>query len=218
MSRHCDRSGVGIVGRPSRGRSVRCRLSCGDTGIRRIRRFTIILAGLLLPVGPALGGAESTAPRVQRVTLTAADSGCIGNPVTPACAVETLFACAARLDFSLCERIGLAEARGHEYIIFGTEPGADGQIWRHADIEYLISDEVDSAESLRSSDGRLPAWAKKNDVVVGAQSLVCEDYEGPYHCIGWLHSRYVFRPVGKVWKLVAGQWGDDSDFDVFASD
>ena len=36
-------------------------------------------------------------PDVKRITRTAADSKCIGNPITPECALDTWMACYAEL-------------------------------------------------------------------------------------------------------------------------
>jgi len=41
------------------------------------------------------------------IGLEDATSKCIGDPKTPLCAVETVIACFARMDISLCRRVGM---------------------------------------------------------------------------------------------------------------
>jgi hypothetical protein len=47
--------------------------------------------------------------RVSVVGPTHATSTCIGDPRTPECALDTLFACAVRRDPELCRRVGIGK-------------------------------------------------------------------------------------------------------------
>ena len=84
------------------------------------------IAALALLIGAgASQGSGSEEEQVRRITPTEADSACIGDPVTPVCAVETLFACFARLDAELCRAVGIEDPD------FGYDPAP-------ATVEYVI--------------------------------------------------------------------------------
>lgn len=60
---------------------------------------------LMALVGLSIGTAqaeEAYPTSVRTITATAATSACIGDISTPICALETLFACRARRDLTLC--------------------------------------------------------------------------------------------------------------------
>jgi hypothetical protein len=88
-------------------------------------RFPTI--GLVLALGllPLAAPAQTTKPaeKISRITSDSATSACIGSTASPVCATETLLACFARADKSLCEKVhadlraGLREAGPTEYII-----------------------------------------------------------------------------------------------------
>lgn len=67
-----------------------------------IFRMFIALLALTLPVASAIGGEV----RVLTYSKETSDSRCIGNPVTPLCAVETMEACRIWADRELCELVG----------------------------------------------------------------------------------------------------------------
>ena len=72
-----------------------------------------------LPVTGRAGGNEADLGQVRRVTLTAADSDCIGDPKTPLCALDTFQACLVRYDNELCFKIGLHPDTVDDDLIFG---------------------------------------------------------------------------------------------------
>lgn len=84
-----------------------------------VRGVVLAVSWLALSVGAAQ--AEETYPTgVRTITATAATSACIGDISTPICALETLFACLARRDPTLCR---------------ATETPSEGE---HADQTYRI--------------------------------------------------------------------------------
>src|SRR5579883_1519767 len=70
------------------------------------------MRGLLLSLLCALamvssaGLAQTSRAKPGHITPTGATSTCIGTATTPVCAAETLLACLARGDESLCRRVG----------------------------------------------------------------------------------------------------------------
>src|SRR5512135_2539236 len=83
----------------------------------------LALAALLTATAAA---AQNSRNNPGRVTPTDATSKCIGGAATPVCAAETLMACLARGDESLCRKVGAApparavENAGHiqiEYVV-----------------------------------------------------------------------------------------------------
>ena len=70
-----------------------------------MRGLPLFLAVALLAL-PATGRAQSSRAKPGHITPTTASSTCIGAATTPVCAAETLLACLARGDESLCRRVG----------------------------------------------------------------------------------------------------------------
>src|SRR5579883_2313781 len=72
------------------------------------------MRGLLLSLLCALamvssaGLAQTSRAKPGHITPTGATSTCIGTATTPVCTAETLLACLARGDDSLCRRVGAA--------------------------------------------------------------------------------------------------------------
>ena len=64
----------------------------------------LAVVGLLLLGCMASAPPRDTGRQIRRVTQTTATSDCIGDPRTPLCALDTLVACTARRDHSLCNR------------------------------------------------------------------------------------------------------------------
>jgi hypothetical protein len=69
-------------------------------------RALLLLAVLCFVAGPAAAQKSREAP--GRITPDRATSNCIGTAQTPSCAAETLLACLARADESLCHRVAAA--------------------------------------------------------------------------------------------------------------
>jgi len=72
-----------------------------------MRAVPLILVLALLPfvalADDDLAGFSGT----RAITATSADSPCIGKPMTPLCAAETLMACSIRRDVKLCRVVGV---------------------------------------------------------------------------------------------------------------
>ncbi len=72
------------------------------------RALLTSLAVLSLSISSAtLAGGIEAQGELRFVSPTDATSNCIGNPITPLCAVETFIACTLRIEPSLCRRIGI---------------------------------------------------------------------------------------------------------------
>lgn len=84
-------------------------------------RLALLLVALIgAPVASAVAGEL----RVLDYTNAGSTSRCIGNPVTPLCAVETLEACRIRGEWKYCERVG------YDYSVFeGRVPDAYSRLW-----------------------------------------------------------------------------------------
>ncbi len=71
-----------------------------------MRLFLFLALAVSLTATAAV--AQSSRDKPGRVTPTEATSKCIGSAETPVCAAETLLACLARGDDSLCRKVGAA--------------------------------------------------------------------------------------------------------------
>ncbi len=69
----------------------------------------LALACLLLPSAHAQ--TKKAAEKIGRIAQTQATSACVGGNGSPTCATETLLACFARADKTLCDKVG-ADPRG----------------------------------------------------------------------------------------------------------
>lgn len=72
--------------------------------MRRLIPFVVLVTACL--AAPARAQTSRDAP--GHITPTTATSTCIGGVATPVCTAETLLACLARHDDSLCRRVGVA--------------------------------------------------------------------------------------------------------------
>jgi hypothetical protein len=70
-----------------------------------MRGFLLALACTLTLLS-SVAHAQSSRDKPGHITPTSATSTCIGAATTPTCAAETLLACLARGDESLCRRVG----------------------------------------------------------------------------------------------------------------
>ena len=69
--------------------------------------FLSLLGSIAAPTATA----QQPFPVQGRIALNAATSGCIGQPTTPICAVETLLACWVRGQPTLCRTVAVNEVR-----------------------------------------------------------------------------------------------------------
>ena len=137
-------------------------------------------------IGP-VGGQEG---QIRRITPTTADSACIGDPITPLCAVETWVACFTRADLSLCRAVG------QDYEFFKpTEV-----LWTR---EYVVErvhkiQPEDVTEELKDT-----YWYKPGYFDIRVKERSCPPPETA--CPGKTWSRYYYyvKPVGSLWHIVS---------------
>ena len=152
------------------------------------------MAFLVLSLG-MLGPIRGQEGQIRRITPTEADSACIGNPITPLCAVETWIACITREDLSLCRAVG------QDYEFFKPTGG----LWA---AEYVIERmhkirPEDVTEELKDTDWFKPGYF---DIVVRERFCALPQTT----CLGKTWSRYYYnvKPVGGLWHMVA--WSEES--------
>lgn len=134
-------------------------------------RVGVFAAALALACSAAIAGyGDAFDPsQVSVVGPTEATSTCIGDPRTPECALDTLFACVVRRDADLCRRVGINET-------FVREPCFDPRI---LDIRYKIKE----VQMLDERD--MPPYLKKKKregevyAVIVYNALVCRPFNLP---------------------------------------
>ncbi len=157
----------------------------------RFFRFesAVVAAVMMSPVAWA-GGGESTAEE-RFISPTAATSNCIGDPVTPLCAVETRLACALRRDMRLCERVGVPE------FLLPEEMGT----LRYRVISQKTIRTRDVTRELRNTD-----WFKPGYVDVTIKDSAYNGEACQEHCI----TSFITKPVAQGWHVVTwAVWGVD---------
>ncbi len=96
---------------------------------------------VLLCAAPATAAEDIPPPNeVRFIDVDDASSGCIGDPGTPLCAVETYMACDVRADPEICFSAGLPRKRG--WIAF---PGRGRVVYSVVDVVRPPEVEVSSA-------------------------------------------------------------------------
>ncbi len=150
--------------------------------------FLVLSLGMLGPIRGQEG-------QIRRITPTTADSACIGDPITPLCAVETWLACKARDDLSLCRAVG----QEPDWIKPGRPP------WTR---EYIVERvhkirPEDVTEELKDTD-----WYKAGyfDIVVRERSCPLPQTTCPGET--WFRYYYNVKPVGGLWHMFA--WSEES--------
>lgn len=136
-----------------------------------------VLAGLLLVAAgmPALAG-EKILPPVDKPghwhTMTHDDatttSKCVGNPITPLCAVETIRACFVRTDRSLCA-LAKKDMNGLSQLFSGSTKPTPGitEKYRITGARILVDWEI-------PPDRREGKWAwKVGDVQIDLKAVDC---------------------------------------------
>ncbi len=160
-----------------------------------IARAGLIAVALLILSVSFPGSIRGQEGQIRRITPTEADSACIGNPVTPLCAVETWLACKARDDLSLCRAVG----QEPEWLKPIRPP------WTR---EYVVERvhkirPEDVTEELKDTD-----WYKAGyfDIVVRERS--CPPPQTTCPGERWFRYYYNVKPVGGLWHMVA--WSEES--------
>ncbi len=152
--------------------------------------------GLLLAVAAHSAHAQES----RWIKQTSATSNCIGEPVSPLCALDTYLACHVRRSFDLCRTIGWANFR----------PTAEPH-----DIQELEY-EVVSGSVERRYDERLPSMPHKYgdafEVIelVVAQRTYSDSGQVPEEGF-WIHV-YEFVPKGHIWHLWTRYMAGDDSF------
>lgn len=152
-------------------------------------RASLILFSAILTAAAA-NAASKLAPNaaIARIGPADATSRCIGDNATQNCAAETLLACFARADASLCRKVGVADARG-----IPREPGA---------IEYVIERVSVIRAADVTDDLRDLEWFKPGYALVEIIRRLCRD---PAACGDepWEELQVFLRPVDGRWEVVA---------------
>jgi hypothetical protein len=176
---------------------------CGPS----IARAGFLAAALAACAGPgALAGyGDRFDPdQVSVVGPTGSTSNCIGDPRTPECALETLFACVVRRDPELCRRVGVKEPM--------IEPCFDPRI---LDIRYKI-------EKVRPLDEKnIPPYLKKKKregevyVDILYDLLLCRPFNLPCTTFS-TEAAKTLKSSGQGWAVTdfpweADQCGPDND-------
>ena len=134
------------------------------------------------------------------ISKSEATSDCIGNPRTPACAVETFKACGIRAKPELCRTVGVHEPR------FWTE-ASDLPLRYYIDrIEEFAPGDVYCSNIDATTDCRIPGQGFAA-VYLGFQQCHPEDLfctEEPFH-----RERCLVQDTGRGWRVV----GCEEDFE-----
>ena len=183
--------------------------------VRHLTLAALLGIGVIAHAGLSAGASSSdpsTSPLAARppheptpetplniITFDSAASTCIGKPVTPLCAVETLLACFVRGGYSLCRSAFWSKAKA-EWFAAKRHPND------------IIKYRVRSTERLTRQTIPVPGWnpegiyaEKPGDVIVileifdcGAVTPMCEAPEfGPPRM-----TYYVARRSGKHWWVI----------------
>ncbi len=154
------------------------------------RRAGYIAAALLILSANLVDSVGAKEEKIKRITPTTADSTCIGDPITPLCAVETWLACLARIDLSLCRAVG----QESEWLKPVRPP------WTY---EYVVERvhkirPEDVTEELKDTDWFKPGYF---DIVV--RERYCPALQTTCPGERWFRYYYNVKPVGGLWHMVA---------------
>ena len=152
-----------------------------------------LLLGLAMPAFGCAGGERPAVGQVRRVTPTATDSECVGDPKTPLCALDTFQACLVRYDNGLCFEIGLHPDTADEDLIFGFSGESEFPYpFDRQAIEYRVV-QIDEIQPDLS--------------VIYATTRECGLEAGQPSCTGWTRMYYVawWNPLDDEWRMAS--WG-----------
>ncbi len=165
-------------------------------------RALVLVAVLCCAAVPAAAQKSRDAP--GRITPDRATSTCIGTATTPACAAETLLACLARSDESLCQRVGAAPP--------ARPVGAAGRI----QIEYVLVRVSTIRPQDITDDTRDLEWYKPGYTLVEMDSRACPAEQASCSDEEWDDLQVYLRPVGdgggRSWDVAA--WRSESEPDL----
>lgn len=160
----------------------------------RLSIFVLALSACLLPL-TASAQSKKPADKIGRITPTDATSTCIGSAGSPVCASETLLACFARADRSLCEKVHADPRTG------AREPGLT---------EYVIDRvTVIRAEDITDDQRDLEGFKAGNTLVeLRRRACAAECSDAP-----WEDMQIYLRPNANLWEVVAWR-GDVEEHEV----
>lgn len=148
----------------------------------------------------ASGSMVHAQPRpTARVSPSEATSSCLGLPITPQCAADTLIACFARGDRQLCRAVGVSGARPDD----GVPPLL---------IEYLVERvsiirPEDITDDLAGVD-----WFKPGYGMVELQRRSCPPERATCADEEWQALQVIARPRGERWEIVI--WRSDIEPEI----
>lgn len=141
--------------------------------------------------GPGSAMNDFNPEEVRVITPTEATSQCIGDPRTPVCAVETLRACFARLDKTLCEKTGIRS----EILQFPENPHVD----RYRILSARVIRKEDITPKLRDAE-----WYKPGFIEVTIHDMDVKRYYCPERCL----TGYMIKSELHSWKVMDwAAWG-----------
>ena len=168
---------------------------------RRLTTIRWLSFALLALLGWAADApAQESAPdidpaQIRFITPTASSSSCIGDPRTPLCALDTLFACIARNELRLCHRVR----------IFDYTPPKPAAAYRYRVLWIKILTEADMRPDLAATNWWKPGYA---DIAV-------EHLDLDYHNVGQHNTSYSLRPTVHGWEVITwAVWGAENVDDV----
>ena len=110
---------------------------------------------------------------VRVITPTEATSKCIGDPRTPACALDTMFACVVRRDAELCRRVGIDETFAREPCF---KPGILDARYKIKEIELLAEKDMPPYLKKKKREGELYAVIVYNALLCRPHRLPCTTF------------------------------------------
>ena len=162
------------------------------------------LAAAFVSAGAWAGGDESDGEvRVITVDGRSSTSTCIGNPNTPACAIDTFWACTVWDDAELCEQAGRRIS----------QPNPDFNV---NSIEYIFVDAEVIEESDIPPDLAWVDWIKPGfvDVTFKLRYFYNDTLIDPAD--GWHTYSFTLEQVGGDWHVVSyALWGFEDFMEQF---
>jgi hypothetical protein len=153
-----------------------------------MRSAIVAILCLLFLALPANAEEDFVPNELRIVTKTTATSSCIGDPRSPACVPDTMFACVVRQDAKLCEIAGITQR----------EPCFSDEI---VEARYAIEDvEQVSVQDLLPYLRSL-ARPGESYAVIDAHSILCRTADA-FHCDQFgTDAMYTVKSGGQSWLL-----------------
>jgi hypothetical protein len=161
----------------------------------QLARLLFLLILLMPCTVPHDAQAQAPSAKVGRVAPGTATSNCLGANTSPTCLTETLLACFARIEPTLCRQAGIADTR-----VIAREPRA---------VEYLIDRiSIVRAEDI-TDDLRDVEWFKPGFALAELRWRAC--HPSAADCAGetWDDLQVYMRPHGSAWEIVT--WRGESE-------